>query len=117
MTCSGGDMRKAITLMQSAHQYGVDGVTKEAVEDIASFVPESAIADLLASPRPRPLCHAPCAGCEPSCSSPAPASPDTGCVGSRASQAACGTGSYDNLQRSVKHMVAQGYPVSQVRCL
>ena len=45
--CSGGDMRKAITFIQSSHQYGLDGVSAASVVELASFVPEDAVDSLL----------------------------------------------------------------------
>ena len=47
--CSGGDMRKAVTLVQSAHQYGPDGVTAQQVVELASVVPDDEMAALMAS--------------------------------------------------------------------
>ena len=47
--CSGGDMRKAVTLLQSAHQYGPDGVTADQVVELASVVPDDEMANLLNS--------------------------------------------------------------------
>ena len=47
--CSGGDMRKAITLLQSAHQYGPEGATPELVVELAAVVPHDVITDLVNS--------------------------------------------------------------------
>merc|ERR1711990_1358578 len=47
--CSGGDMRKAITLLQSAHQYGPDGATPDLVVELAAMVPDDVISALLNS--------------------------------------------------------------------
>jgi replication factor C subunit 2/4 len=47
--CSGGDMRKAVTLLQSAHQYGPDGVTAATVYELSSVVPDEEMAALMQS--------------------------------------------------------------------
>ena len=53
-TCAGGDMRKAVTLLQSAAAlYGTaaGGVTPQHVADVAGVVPPGAVAALLAACR------------------------------------------------------------------
>jgi replication factor C subunit 2/4 len=47
VTCSGGDMRKAITLLQSAHQYGPEGVNTNIVVELAAVVPEQEMQTLV----------------------------------------------------------------------
>ena len=49
--CSGGDMRKAITFLQSAHQYGDGGISADAVLELASLVPDGAVDALIAACR------------------------------------------------------------------
>ena len=45
--CSGGDMRKAITLLQSAHQYGPNGADADLIVELAAMVPDEAITNLV----------------------------------------------------------------------
>ena len=47
--CSGGDMRKAVTLIQSAHQYGPDGVNAATVFELSSVVPDDEMTALMQS--------------------------------------------------------------------
>eukprot|EP01052_Picozoa_sp_SAG31_P005930 SAG31_NODE_268_length_18767_cov_4.644900_6_plen_269_part_00 len=49
--CSGGDMRKAITFLQSAHQYGGGEMTSGGVLQLASLVPDGVVDGLIAACR------------------------------------------------------------------
>eukprot|EP00117_Sycon_ciliatum_P025545 scpid15438/ scgid21179/ Replication factor C subunit 4; Activator 1 subunit 4 len=76
VSVSGGDLRKAITYLQSIHRLkGMEHITEQDISEVASVVPVSVMEGLWR---------------------------------------ACRSDSYDNIQATVKTMLADAYPASQI---